>query len=135
MRRITQLVALIVALFLAGQAVLAGAPCSLSGVDHAPGCCIAATGTAGHHAAADCHGAMLSESAASACTQGGCQMATGRPAAQALTTVKSRAYKAAAFVVIAQLPVALAPVQPTPPFESSSAQRPARYLLFQVFRI
>jgi hypothetical protein len=62
-------------------------------------------------------------------------MATGQPAAQVLTTLKSRADEATAFVVIAQLPVALARVQAMPPFESSSAQRPARYQLFQVFRI
>ena len=62
-------------------------------------------------------------------------MATVRPAAQAFTTVKSGADRTAAFVAITQLPVALTPVQPTPSFQSATAQRPARYLLFQVFRI
>jgi len=138
MKRITQLVALVVALVFAGQSALAEAPCPqwlLSGDDHALGCCIAAPGAAGHQLAAGCHGSMQSEPIASECNQSGCHMATAQAVAQAVTAPKSRAGRAASFAAIAQLPVIRTSVHPTRFFESAPAPGPARYLLFQVFRI
>jgi hypothetical protein len=135
MRRIAQLVALMVALLVAGQSAMAEAPCGLlAGNDHAAQCCTAAPATSSPNAG-DCHGAIPGMYLAAGCGQGGCQMASVRPTAQALTTVKSRADRAAALVVIAQLPAVVAPAKPAYRFECAFAQRRARYLLFQVFRI
>jgi len=138
MRRITQLVALMVALLFAGQSALAEAPCSQwfhSGDGPIPACCAAAGDTAAPHLSTDCHGSMRFESMTSECNQSGCQMATLRVGAQAITTAKSRAGKATALVAIAQLPSTSASVL-TPRFiEGASAPGPAKYLLFQVFRI
>src|SRR6266481_2316524 len=138
MRRITQFVALIVALLLAGPSALAEAPCLQwlhSDSDHAPVCCIRADGGTGHKFSADCHESMRSESVAAECNQSGCQMATVNVVAQAFTTAKSRTDANTSFVVIAQLPVLPASGLVARSFESASAPGPAKYLRFQVFRI
>src|SRR6266568_6800308 len=101
MRRITQLVALIVALLLAGPSVLVEAPCLQwphSKSDPVPGCCITATSGTGHMLSANCHGSMRSESITSECNQSGCQMATVKVVALAFTTARSRTNAAAALV-------------------------------------
>jgi len=138
MKRITQFVALSVALLLAGPSVLAEAPCLQwlhSDRDHAPACCITAVSGPDHKVSADCHGSMRSESIASECNQSGCQMATVNVVAQAFTTAKSSTDANASFVVIAQLPVLPASGLVARSFESASAPGPAKYLRSQVFRI
>ncbi len=137
MRRITQLVALMVALLLAGQSAMAEVPCStwLRTGDHSALCCTSAPVASSHQTVGDCHGAATGVSITADCSQGGCQMATVRPATQVLITEKSKTDRAAALVVLVQFPTALAPSRPARSFESASAARPAKYLLFQVFRI
>jgi hypothetical protein len=78
---------------------------------------------------------MRLESIASACNQGGCDMATAKAGAQAITPTKSRTDRATGLVVIAQLPVTAASNLTTRPVESACSPGPAKYLLFQVFRI
>lgn len=138
MRRITQFVAMMVALLLAGPSVLAEAPCFErlhSDSDHAPACCITVHGGTGHELSADCHDSMRLESIASECSQSGCQMATVKVVAQAFTTTNSRTNGAAALITIAQLPVIPVSGLAARSFESASGPGLAKYLLFQVFRI
>ena len=105
MRRITQFVALTVALLLASQSAMAQASCSMwlqSGSDGAQGCCAHAANSSGAQVGTDCHGSMPAQSVTSVCSQSGCQMAAVRVAAQAITTAKSKGAQALALVVIAQ---------------------------------
>src|SRR5258708_21448070 len=91
MRRITQFVALMVALLLAGPSVLAESPCLQwlhSDRDHAPACCITAASGPAHKVSAECHESMRSESIASECNKIGCERATVKIAAPGLTTTK-----------------------------------------------
>ncbi len=138
MKRLTQLVALMVAVLFAGQSALAEGPCSQwlhSAGDHAPNCCIKPAQTAAHPLHAACHASVPLESMQSGCSRSGCQMATVQAVAQAIPTAKFRAGKASALVAVTQLsavpPSALAmrPIESTPPIG------PTRYMLFQVFRI
>jgi hypothetical protein len=62
-------------------------------------------------------------------------MASARAGTQAIATVKSRTGNATAFVAIAQLPITYASLLTTRSVESAPAPGPAKYLLFQVFRI
>lgn len=136
MRRLTQLVALAVALVLAGQLTLAEAPCALwlhAGGDRTPGCCIMAGGPGGPRAHAGCHGSTRSDLPTSACNRSGCTMAT--PRAVNLTTPKAKADRVADIVVISQIPVSSASVLTARYVESGSAPGPSKHLLFQVFRI
>jgi hypothetical protein len=138
MRRITQFVALMVALLFAGQSALSEMPCSHrlhSGKDRAPGCCSIAAGAAGHQLTSDCHGSRLSEPGASECNQSGCSMTTVQMAAQAITPPKFRVDSATSLLAISPLATFLILAQPPRPFEGRSAHGPAKYLLFQVFRI
>lgn len=138
MRRITQFVALSVALLLAGPSVLAEAPCLQglnSDMDYAPACCMTAASGPAHKVSADCHESMRSESIASECNQSGCEMATVKVVAPAITTAKSKINGATASVAIAQPPVLPASGLAAHSFEGASAPGPARYLRFQVFRI
>jgi hypothetical protein len=137
MRRIIQLVALMIAVLLAGQSAVAEAPCSRwldSDDGHSPACCVPASDNA-THLSTGCHGSMRLEFIALGCNRSGCDMATAKDGAQAITPTKSRADKATGFVVISQLPVTPASNLTTRPVESSSSPGPAKYLLFQVFRI
>jgi len=138
MSRTAQFVVLVVVLLLAGQPALAEAPCSLwihSGGGHAPACCIPANDNAAAHLRANCHESMRLESIASACNQSDCRMAAVTVGTQAVTPTKSRADKATALVGMAQLPLTPASNVTTRPFENASSPGPAKYLLFQVFRI
>jgi hypothetical protein len=62
-------------------------------------------------------------------------MGTLRAPAQVFTTIKSRVDVGVTLLVIAQLPVSLTPARPASSVESALAERPARHLLFRVFRI
>jgi len=62
-------------------------------------------------------------------------MATVRSAAQVISTIRPGADGAATLVVFAQLPALPTAARPASSFENGIAQRPAKYLLFQVFRI
>lgn len=138
MRRITQLVALIVALLVAGQSALAESTCSQwlhSGCKQVPACCISASDSSGSQLSMDCHESIHSESIGAECNQSGCHMATVRVVAPAIVTVKSKDHETVALVVVTQFPVISALGQTTRLFENVSAPGPARYLLFQVFRI
>lgn len=138
MRRITQFVALMVALLLAGPTVFAEAPCLLwlhADSDHAPACCITADGGTGHKVTADCYRFMRWESSALKCNQSGCQMATVTVVEQAVTTAKSRTNGAATLIAVAPLPIIPASCSAARSFENAAALGPARYLLFQAFRI
>jgi len=92
MKKITQVVAVMAALLLAGLSVLAEATCFQwlhLDSDHAPACCLTADGRMGHKLRTDCHESMRSESVASECNQSGCQMATVKIVAQ-VSTAKSK---------------------------------------------
>ena len=136
MRKISQFVALMVALLLAGPSALANAPClRASDGDHSPGCCATPNHGMGHGLAADCQEPMSSITIATECNQSGCQMATVKVVAQAFTTTESRIDWAASFAGSVQFPVLLTPGLLARSFESVSALGQAKYLLFQVFRI
>jgi hypothetical protein len=137
MRRITQLVALLVALLVAGQSAMAEASCSMwlqSGNDHAPTCCMKAAGTSQPKLGVDCHGTMQSQSMASEWNRSGCQVAPVQFATAAM--LKSNpAGRSTASVVIVQLPLSASPAITTHSFQGVPAPGPARYVLLQVFRI
>ena len=138
MRRITQFAALMVVLLLAGQSVLAEAPCSQwlhTGDGHAPACCASAHNAMGDQLTEDCHGSMRSEAFAPVCNQSGCQMAMVQAAAQAITAPKSRADSAASLVATTPLLIVPTSAQPMRSIESAALPGPVKYLLFQVFRI
>jgi hypothetical protein len=138
MRKITQLVALMVALLVAGQSALAESSCNqwlLSGGGRAPACCISTGDAAAPQVSADCHGSIHVESVMAECNHSGCQMATVRVGAQALATARFKADRVTTLAVIAQLPVTSASVLTTRSVRSASAPGPASYMLFQVFRI
>jgi len=137
MRRIIQLVALMVAVLLAGQSAVAEAPCSRwldSGDGQSAACCVPASDNA-THLSTNWRGSMRPEFIESGCNRSGCDMATAKAGAQAITPTKSRADKATGLVVISQLPVTPASNLITRPVESAPSPGPAKYLLFQVFRI
>jgi hypothetical protein len=137
MRRITQLVSLMVALLLAGQTALADAPCAywLSSSSNTSGCCAPAAGTSGRQLAAECHSPMHAASFIAGCSKCACNSTTGQVAAPPLASPDSKAYRVVALSAIAQLP-ALAPIaMPAESFQSASAPGRARHLLFHVFRI
>jgi hypothetical protein len=80
-KRVTQFVALMVAVLLAGQSALAEGPCLQglhSGCRQVAACCISATYSSGSQYMTDCHGSMRSESTALERNQGGCNMAAGQ---------------------------------------------------------
>ena len=136
MRKITQFVALMVALLLAGPSVLADAPCSqYSDRDHSPECRITTNHGTGHKLAADCNESMSSATIATECNQSGCRMTTVKVVAQVFTTTKSETDAAASLLGPVQLPVPLTPGLLARTFESVSAPVQPKYLLFQVFRI
>ena len=138
MRRVAQLVAFAVTLLLASQSAVADEPCSMwlhSGDRHLPSCCVPTGDDAATHLLTDCHRSMRSQSIASECIQSGCQMASARTAAQAIVAKSSGAGKATRLVFISLLPVAPDSNSITGPVESASSPGPAKYLLFQVFRI
>src|SRR5450631_2920774 len=138
MRKITQLVALMVALLVAGQSALAEGSCTqwlLSGGGHAPACCISTGDAAAPHVSADCHGSMHVQTVTAECNHSGCQMAIVKVGVQALASARFKADRVTTLAVIAQLPVTSASVLTTRSVRSASAPGPARYVLFQVFRI
>jgi len=138
MRRITQLVALMVALLLAGQTALADAPCAhwlSSSSNNASGCCAPAANTSGRQLAAECHSPMHATSFIAECNECACSSTTSQVAAQPVASPDSKAYRVVALIAIAQLP-ALAPIaMPAESIQSASAPGPAKHLLFHVFRI
>ena len=138
MKKITQLVALIVALLLAGQTALAEVPCNLwlSAVDgHAPECCIGTSHSTSPQFSSNCHQTMGSEPITTELNQSGCGMSSVNGAAQAVTPAKSRAERAAAIVAVGLLPIPSAIRPQALSLETSPARGPSKYLLFQVFRI
>ncbi len=136
MKKITQFVALMFVLLLAGPSVLADVRCvPSSGGDHAPACCVPTNHGMRHQLAADCHESMSTETIATECNQNGCQMTTVKVVAQAFATSESRADRAASSAGTIQIAVLLAPRLFARSFESVSPPGKAKYLLFQVFRI
>lgn|SRR6185437_9467394 len=136
MRRITQFVALMMALLLASQSAFADSPCGhrlRSGSDHDSTCC-APNEIIGNQPS-DCHSPMRSTSFASECRECNCSVATSQVATQPTASPESKAYRAATLVAIAQLP-ALAPITlPVELFGCASPSGPAKHLLGHVFRI
>lgn len=134
MRRITQLVALMVALLLAGQSALADSPCS-SGSNNTSRCCAPAVDTSGSQLATECHSPMHAASLIAQCNECACSSTSSQVATQSVAPPESKAYRVVALVAISQF-LALAPVaMQADPFQSASAPGPARHLLFHVFRI
>jgi hypothetical protein len=62
-------------------------------------------------------------------------MAAVKDVAQAFTTAKSKTNGVATLIPIAQLPIISASGSAARSIESASAPGPAKYLLFQTFRI
>lgn len=138
MKRTTQLVALVVALLFAAQSALAETSCAMwlaSDQAHAPACCAMASNARTNQLAAHCHGPMPSETGTVQCNESGCGMATVQAVAQAVKATKIRANGPASQVVGAQLLAVPEFIQQAPSSLSPAASRPARYLLFQAFRI
>ena len=135
MNRITQLVALMVALLLASQSAFADSYCAhwlRLGDTHDSTCCAAA---ANGPQPADCHRPMRSSSFSVECTECTCSVATSQLAAQPAASPKFKAHLGAVLVPIAQLP-ALAPIAlPAESVRSSFASGPAKHLLGHVFRV
>jgi hypothetical protein len=137
MRRITQLVALTVALLFAGQSALADVPCSLmfaADDGHAPGCCNRSSSVSGQSVTSDCHGTVHSEPTAAQCSQTGCRMATVQTVASVAKSPKFKPANSPSFVVAAQHSAVSAAIQ-LRPFKTAAVPGTARYLLLQVFRI
>jgi len=138
MRRITQLVALMVALLLAGQSALANAPCDQglsSRSNHTSKCCAPATGTSGSQPASECHSPMHSASLIAPCNECACSSTASQVATQPVESPKSKAYRVVALVAISQFPALALIAMPAEPFQSASVNGPAKHLLFHVFRI
>ncbi len=136
MKKITQFVALMFVLLLAGPSVLADVPCvPSSDGDHSPACCIPTNHGMRHQLAVNCHESMSAETIATECSQSGCQMATVKVVAQAFATSESRVDWAASSAGTIPIHVLLSPGLFARFFESVSPPGKAKYLLFQVFRI
>jgi len=137
MKRTIQFVALMVGLLLVWQSAVAEMPCSnwLQSGGHSPACCMATGDSAGSHVSAGCHESMRFESVTLGCNEGGCQMATVLAAAPAVTTEEFKADGSTALIALTQVPVDSRSALTAWQFESIDAPGPARYLLFQVFRI
>jgi len=138
MKRFTQLVALLVTVLFATQSALAQAPCFMdlqSASEPTSSCCLRNVVPAAHLFHSACHESMQSESTEAECQPTGCQMATVQTAVQAIPTIKFRAEKSSAIIAgpatptISALSVAMWTVENYPSIG------PAKYLLFQVFRI
>jgi hypothetical protein len=133
-----QLVALMVALLFTGQSVLVETPCTQwlhAGNGHTLGCGLMAPSAAENQLTADCHAPRLSAPGALECNQSGCNMATVQVVAQASTAPKSKAGSIASFAAIREVYDVPASVQAMRSARIAPAPGPARYLLFQVFRI
>jgi hypothetical protein len=140
MKKATQFVALLVALLFAAQSALASTPCTESTNGNAACCQMTSgqmtSGMTGHQFGIDCHGAMATESVAAECTASGCHMATIRAvAAQVVRADKTRANRTFAIITPAELPLDSAAIRSNRTSPGASAPGPAKYLLFQVFRI
>src|SRR6266568_7350739 len=109
MKKITQFVALMFVLLLAGPSVLADVPCVPSSEgDHAPACCVPTNHGMQHQLAADCHESMSTETTATECNQNGCQMTTVKVVAQAFATSEPSVDGAVSSAGTIQIPVLLA---------------------------
>ena len=138
MRRITQLVAFVVILLLAGQSALANAPCAhrlRASSDHASGCCTPEEDASGHAATAECHSPVRFASFTAECNDCACSATTDQVAAQPVASPESKAYRAAALIAIVQLSALIPIAMPVESFQAASSPGPSKHLLFHVFRI
>jgi hypothetical protein len=131
MKRFLQFVAVVVVALLAAQPALAGMQCEMgtSARMHCASCCHKAMS----HVGMDCP--MQNQVAASGCDQSCCHDALPRGVALLAAGVKPKAGRAE-FIAVALPMVAEsdAAFMAAPPGNSVAAA-PARYILFQVFRI
>jgi hypothetical protein len=137
MKRLAQFVAVMVALLVAGQSALAETPCSelmRLGCGHASGCCMAANVSSGSQISTDCHGSLRHEPIIAGCGVSGCRMSTGRVVAAAISE-KLKGPVPTSVLAVIEHPVAAAFGPTVEPGGSGPALRPARYLLYQTFRI
>ena len=139
MKKATQFVALLVALLFAAQSALASASCMDSTNGNAACCQMSsdqmASGMTGHQFGTGCHSAMTTESVTAECFESGCHMATVQAVtAQIVKADKTRDTRAV-FVLPSELPVVSAAVRSDRPSPGAFAPGPAKYLLYQVFRI
>jgi hypothetical protein len=137
MRRITQVVALMVALLLVGQSALAEASCARwmhSDIDYASACCDMATMDS-HQLNATCQTPARSASLAAQCDECGCQLVSDGAMIQSKASPETKAQKAAALAAVILLPArSLAPLK-VALFAAPPAPGPAKHLLHSVFRI
>jgi len=139
MRRIIQLVALMVALLLAGQTALADAPCDhwlSSSRDNGSGCCApAAANTSSRQLAAECHSPMHAASFIAECNECACSSTASQVAAQPVSSPDSKAYRVVSQIAIPQIPSLVLIAMRAESFQSAPAPGLAKHLLFHVFRI
>jgi hypothetical protein len=138
MKKLTQIVALMVVMLVAGQSALAEAPCSewlRASCGHDAGCCKAAGDSSASQMSMDCHGSSRPQTMSAGCGVSGCRTAMGRVVAPAVITRAFKSHRAAAAAAMTELPIANPSRQTVAPVDRAAAPGPARYLLYQVFRI
>jgi hypothetical protein len=139
MRRVLQIVALVVAVILTVQPVLASPSCMWQ-VHAGNGaantcCCIHVANAAIREAGSGCDNAMLPSAASPGCNRSECGLVSSRPIPQMALPAKSNVNGIVLFIPIEQFSVVSISEPSEWPFRTPEAPGPARYLLFQVFRI
>jgi hypothetical protein len=139
MKKTFQFVALLVALLFAAQTALASASCTESADGNAACCQMTcdqmASGMTSHQFGTDCQSAMATESVAAECFESSCQMATVQAVAAQIVKANKTRDTRAVFVMTSERPVISAAIRSNRPAPGAFAPGPAKYLLYQVFRI
>jgi hypothetical protein len=140
MKRLLQIAALISVVLLAGQPAFAGLPCA-EGAATKMGCAVGCTMSMSQAGAmqmgADCP--MPAQAATSGCGQNCCQHGLLQGLTQPVATSQSKKQfktgRTTHFAAAPQMILSASPTIAAPPPDLSIASPPARYILFQVFRI
>jgi len=138
MKRFFQFVAFAVAVVLCGQSALAGVPCPgwlNEAGSHSSGCCLSAQDTAPAQLMAGCHGSVAAPSKGLGYSQNSCQMAAFQGPGNAITSSKFGMREAVAVDARVQAKDRQLSIDQAYLIETRPNPGPARYLLFQNFRI
>ncbi len=131
MKRTLQLVALAVAVLLAAQPALAGLPCAMG----TPACGPCAACCHGHMSQMGMGCSMPDQMAGTACDQNCCQVGLPQVVAQLAAGAKPKAGRTEYVAATPMMVADAGPAFSAPPPVPYIAAAPARYILFQVFRI
>lgn len=132
MKRILQIVSVLVVALLAAQPALAGLSCTMgepANIPCAPDCNMAAMGQMGM----DCQ--MPLQLAGTGCFQDCCRQGMPQAVAQLTSGAKPKAARTELVLMAPQMATALETAFRATPPDAIAAAAPPRYILFRVFRI